>query len=152
MGLRIVFTQQSFKTFHLPCQLLSSNLVVFLRTYSTIQSGDQLFFRKVYIHGGSFMLGGYIGAGPRKLLERDMVKSSFLTQNLQTSAFNLLQTSDQSDRCWSPCNTEWGLLASSVFLTIKLLETLDSWTRWKIIWHLVLSCQEDKTDQFLLSC
>jgi len=27
----------------------------------------------VYIHGGSFMLGGYIGAGPRKLLERDMV-------------------------------------------------------------------------------
>ena len=27
----------------------------------------------VYIHGGSFMLGGYIGAGPGKLLERDMV-------------------------------------------------------------------------------
>merc|ERR1712212_1383070 len=27
----------------------------------------------VYIHGGSFTLGGYIGAGPRKLLERDMV-------------------------------------------------------------------------------
>jgi len=27
----------------------------------------------VYVHGGSFMLGGYIGAGPGKLLERDMV-------------------------------------------------------------------------------
>jgi len=27
----------------------------------------------VYIHGGSFMLGGYIGAGAGKLLERDMV-------------------------------------------------------------------------------
>merc|ERR1712212_895382 len=27
----------------------------------------------VYIHGGSFMLGGYIGADPGKLLERDMV-------------------------------------------------------------------------------
>jgi len=27
----------------------------------------------VYIHGGSFMLGGYIGAGPGKLLERDMI-------------------------------------------------------------------------------
>lgn len=27
----------------------------------------------VYIHGGSFMLGSYIGAGPGKLLERDMV-------------------------------------------------------------------------------
>lgn len=27
----------------------------------------------VYIHGGSFMLGGYIGAGPGKLLERDIV-------------------------------------------------------------------------------
>merc|ERR1712241_301090 len=27
----------------------------------------------VYIHGGSFMLGGYVGAGPGKLLERDMV-------------------------------------------------------------------------------
>merc|ERR1712080_35076 len=27
----------------------------------------------VYIHGGAFMLGGYIGAGPGKLLERDMV-------------------------------------------------------------------------------
>merc|ERR1712212_178959 len=27
----------------------------------------------VYIHGGSFMLGGSIGAGPRNLLERDMV-------------------------------------------------------------------------------
>ena len=36
MGLRIVCTQQSFKTVHLPFQLLSSNLVVFLRTYSTI--------------------------------------------------------------------------------------------------------------------
>ena len=32
-----------------------------------------MFIEKVYIHGGSFMLGGYIGAGPRKLLERDMV-------------------------------------------------------------------------------
>lgn len=27
----------------------------------------------VYIHGGSFMLGGYIGAGAGKLLERDMI-------------------------------------------------------------------------------
>jgi len=27
----------------------------------------------IYIHGGSFMLGSYIGAGPGKLLERDMV-------------------------------------------------------------------------------
>jgi len=27
----------------------------------------------VYIHGGAFMLGGYIGAGAGKLLERDMV-------------------------------------------------------------------------------
>merc|ERR1712055_561781 len=27
----------------------------------------------VYIHGGSFMLGGYIGAGSGKLLERDMI-------------------------------------------------------------------------------
>ena len=27
----------------------------------------------VYIHGGAFMLGGYVGAGPGKLLERDMV-------------------------------------------------------------------------------
>ena len=27
----------------------------------------------VYIHGGSFMLGGYIGAGAGKMLERDMV-------------------------------------------------------------------------------
>merc|ERR1712168_1095906 len=27
----------------------------------------------VYIHGGSFMLGSYIGAGPKKLLERDMI-------------------------------------------------------------------------------
>jgi len=27
----------------------------------------------VYIHGGSFMLGGYVGAGPGKLLERDMI-------------------------------------------------------------------------------
>jgi len=27
----------------------------------------------VYIHGGSFMLGGYVGAGPGKLLEHDMV-------------------------------------------------------------------------------
>merc|ERR1712055_1152185 len=27
----------------------------------------------VYIHGGSFMLGGHVGAGPGKLLERDMV-------------------------------------------------------------------------------
>jgi len=27
----------------------------------------------VYIHGGSFMLGGYIAAGPGKLLERDMI-------------------------------------------------------------------------------
>ncbi|XP_023323658.1 cholinesterase 2 [Eurytemora carolleeae] len=27
----------------------------------------------VYIHGGAFMLGGYIGAGPGKLLERDVV-------------------------------------------------------------------------------
>ena len=36
-----------------------------------------VFVQKVYIHGGSFMLGGYIGAGPRKLLERDMVKFSF---------------------------------------------------------------------------
>jgi bile salt-stimulated lipase len=26
-----------------------------------------------YIHGGSFMLGGYIGAGAGKLLERDMI-------------------------------------------------------------------------------
>ena len=31
------------------------------------------------------MLGGYIGAGPRKLLEREMVKSSFLIQNRQSS-------------------------------------------------------------------
>merc|ERR1712200_67310 len=27
----------------------------------------------VYIHGGAFMMGGYVGAGPGKLLERDMV-------------------------------------------------------------------------------
>jgi len=27
----------------------------------------------VYIHGGAFMLGGYIGAGPGKLLEKDVV-------------------------------------------------------------------------------
>ena len=27
----------------------------------------------VYIHGGAFMQGGYVGAGPGKLLERDMV-------------------------------------------------------------------------------
>jgi carboxylesterase type B len=24
----------------------------------------------VYIHGGAFMLGGYVGAGPGKLLEK----------------------------------------------------------------------------------
>jgi len=27
----------------------------------------------VYIHGGAFMLGGYVGAGPGKLLEKDVV-------------------------------------------------------------------------------
>ena len=27
----------------------------------------------IYIHGGAFMQGGYVGAGPGKLLERDMV-------------------------------------------------------------------------------
>ena len=50
-----------------------------------------VFVQKVYIHGGSFMLGGYIGAGPRKLLERDMVLSlqfseTFLKSNLVVGA------------------------------------------------------------------
>lgn len=27
----------------------------------------------IYIHGGAFMLGGYVGGGPGKLLERDMI-------------------------------------------------------------------------------
>jgi len=27
----------------------------------------------VYFHGGAFMLGGYVAAGPKKLLERDMI-------------------------------------------------------------------------------
>ena len=49
-----------------------------------------LFINKVYIHGGSFMLGGYIGAGPRKLLERDMVILSLFSNLRSYILYNIL--------------------------------------------------------------
>ena len=55
--------------------------------WKTLGTSLHLFINKVYIHGGSFMLGGYIGAGPRKLLERDMVILS-LFSNLKS--YNIL--------------------------------------------------------------
>merc|ERR1712013_903396 len=48
------------------------HLAVFLPQLPTANSNPNLPVM-VYIHGGSFMLGGYIGAGAGKLLERDMV-------------------------------------------------------------------------------
>ena len=62
-----------------------------IQTYNRVQA-ISCFPQKVYIHGGSFMLGGYIGAGPRKLLERDMVKFWFSTWNLQTSDLTWIPT------------------------------------------------------------
>merc|ERR1711910_212522 len=48
------------------------HLAVFTPELPTANSNPKLPVM-VYIHGGSFMLGGYIGAGPGKLLERDMI-------------------------------------------------------------------------------
>jgi len=48
------------------------HLAVFTPELPTADSNPKLPVM-VYIHGGSFMLGGYIGAGPGKLLERDMI-------------------------------------------------------------------------------
>jgi len=48
------------------------HLAVFTPELPTAESNPKLPVM-IYIHGGSFMLGGYIGAGPGKLLERDMI-------------------------------------------------------------------------------
>jgi len=48
------------------------HLAVFTPELPTANSNPKLPVM-VYIHGGSFMLGGYIGAGAGKMLERDMV-------------------------------------------------------------------------------
>ena len=45
----------------------------------------------VYLHGGAFMLGGYVAAGPGNLLERDMV--NFPSAYLLIISFTLLSSS-----------------------------------------------------------
>ena len=50
-------------------------------------------------------------------------------------------------RCLSPYNTGWGLLASFVFLTMRLLETLDSWTRYKSNIYFYISLLDNARSQ-----